>query len=155
MVPLTFGTETDGSIAGPAQYSGVVGIKPTPGLTSRSGIIPASETFDTVGPIARTVEDAAIGLNAIVGSDEKDPLSLEGPPLPREVDYTAYLSDKNVLKGAKFGLPIKRCWEFVKEDQKREAVRIFDGIVGAGGEIIHVDYPSAEERIGEDGKWNW
>lgn len=79
MVPLTFGTETDGSIIGHAQINAVVGIKPDAGLTSRSGIIPSSESFDTVGLLGRSVLDAALGLNAIVSLDEKDPLmSLEG-----------------------------------------------------------------------------
>lgn len=154
MVPLTFGSETDGSVIGPAQINAVVGIKPTPGLTSRSGVIPSSQSLDTVGPLGRSVLDAVIGLNAIVGSDERDPLTSEGSR-HQETDYTAFLSDKKALKGAKFGLPIKRCWEFVKEDQKRAANRILDGIVEAGGEIIHIDYPCAEERIKPNGKWDW
>ena len=154
MVPLTFGSETDGSIIGPAQINAVVGIKPTPGLTSRSGIIPSSQTLDTVGPLGRSVQDAALGLNAIVGGDDRDPLTL-GELRHQEVDYTQFLRDKGSLRGAKFGLPIKRCWEFVKEDQKREATRILDGITRAGGEIIHVDYPCAEERIAANGKWDW
>ncbi|KAL8712601.1 MAG: hypothetical protein Q9220_003132 [cf. Caloplaca sp. 1 TL-2023] len=154
MVPLTFGTETDGSIAGPAQINSVVGIKPTPGLTSRSGIIPSSQSLDTVGPLARSVRDAVLGLNAIVGPDERDPLMTFGPRR-QETDYARFLSDKKSLRGAKFGLPIKRCWENVPEDQKRVATRIFDGIIRAGGGIIFVEYPCAEERIAANGKWDW
>ena len=154
MVPLTFGSETDGSIIGPAQINSVVGIKPTPGLTSRSGIIPSSYSLDTVGPLGRSVQDAVLGLNAIVGSDERDPLTL-GKARHQDIDYTQFLRNQSSLRGAKFGLPIKRCWEFVKADQKREATRILDGIVEAGGEIIHLDYQCAEERIASNGKWDW
>ncbi|KAL8949284.1 MAG: hypothetical protein Q9222_004590 [Ikaeria aurantiellina] len=154
MVPLTFGSETDGSIIGPAQINSAVGIKPTPGLTSRTGIIPSSQTLDTVGPFGRSVRDAVLGLNAIVGQDERDPLTMCSLR-HEERDYTQFLSDKKSLCGAKFGLPSKRCWEFVKEDQKKVATRILDGIVEAGAEIIHVDYPCAEERIAANGKWDW
>ena len=154
MVPLTFGLETDGSITGPAQIYSVVGIKPTPGLTSRSGIIPSSQTLDTVGPLRRSVRDAVLGLNAIVGLDERDPLTTSASR-HQEKDYTRLLSDKKSLRGAKFGLPIKRCWEFVKEDQKREATRIFDGIIEASGEIVNLDYQCAEDRIAANGKWDW
>lgn len=154
IVPLTFGTETDGSIIGPAQINAVVGIKPTPGLTSRSGVIPSSETLDTVGPIARTVADAVVGLNAIIGEDERDQLT-SSPEIQREIDYSHYLSKKEVLKGARFGLPISRCWEFVSEDQKAVALKVFEGMKKAGAEIIHVDYPCAEDRIAPNGKWDW
>jgi amidase len=154
LVPLTFASETDGSITGPAQINAVVGIKPTPGLTSRSGVIPSSETYDTVGPIARTVADAVIGLNAIVDVDERDPLT-SLPTVRREPDYSQYLSTKAALKGAKFGLPIKRCWEFVSNDQKAAALKVFEGMKEAGAEIIHVDYPCAEDRIALNGKWDW
>lgn len=64
---VAVGTETDGSILSPSSYNGVVGIKPTVGLVSRSGIIPISNTQDTAGPIARTVRDAAILLGALAG----------------------------------------------------------------------------------------
>ncbi|KAL9044546.1 MAG: hypothetical protein Q9214_002324, partial [Letrouitia sp. 1 TL-2023] len=151
--PIEVLDPTDGSIVGPAQINSVVGIKPTPGLTSRSGIIPSSQTLDTVGPLGRSVQDAVLGLNAIVGRDERDPLTTS-ESRHQEKDYTQFMSDKKSLRGAKFGLPIKRCWEFVKEDQKREATRIFDGIIKAGGEIVHLNYQCAEERIAANGKWD-
>lgn len=154
IVPLTLGTETDSSIAGPAQINAVVGIKPTPGLTSRAGVLPTSETMDTVGPLARTVADAALGLNIIASPDERDNLT-RSPEVHREDDYTQFLSTKEVLKGAKFGLPINGCWSFVSEDQRAAAVKILDGMKHAGAEIIEVDYPSAEDRIAPNGKWDW
>src|SRR6185503_8479939 len=79
---VSFGTETDGSIVCPANASGVVGIKPTVGLTSRAGIVPISHTQDTVGPHARTVADAAIALGVIQSrtADGRDPAT-GGVPL--------------------------------------------------------------------------
>jgi amidase len=69
---VTIGTETDGSIVCPSSINGLVGIKPTIGLVSRTGIIPISHTQDTSGPMTRTVADAAIVLAAIAGSDPED-----------------------------------------------------------------------------------
>ena len=154
MVPLAFATETDGSIAGPAQINGLVGIKPTPGLTSRKGVIPTSESMDTVGLFGRTVADATIGLNTIVGADPADPLSMPNE-VRREDDYTKFLATKDILKGAKFGLPIYRCWEFVASDQQQVAMKLFRAMEEAGAEIVRVDYPCAEYRIAANGKWNW
>lgn len=154
LVPLTFGTETDGSIAGPAQINAVVGLKPTPGLTSRDGVIPTSETMDTVGPIARTVTDVAVALDIIAGSDARDSRSTD-PNVIRESNYTQFLSNKSSLKGAKFGLPINGSWSWVSNDQREAAEKIFTGLKHAGAEIIEVNYPSAEDRIAPNGKWNW
>lgn len=154
IVPLAVGTETDTSISGPALINGLVGLKPTPGLTSRSGVIPSSETFDTVGPLCRTVLDVAIGLSAMVGPDVRDPATMAAP-LRQKVDYTEYVRTAAALKGAKFGLPYSRCWEFVPEDQKKAAIDLFDAMREAGAEITMVDYPSAEDRIACDGRWNW
>jgi len=131
IVSLAFSTETDGSIAGPAQINAVVGIKPTPGLTSRSGVIPTSETMDTVGPIARSIGDAVIGLDAIVGADNSDTRTTSSA-VKREQNYTQFLSTKIILKGAKFGLPVKGCWEYVSPDQREAAQRVFDSMREAG-----------------------
>ncbi|MDQ7088785.1 MAG: amidase family protein [Acidobacteriota bacterium] len=75
MVPLAVGTETDGSVVCPASVNGVVGIKPTVGLVSRRGIVPISHSQDTAGPMARTVEDAALLLEAMIGADPHDPVT--------------------------------------------------------------------------------
>ena len=151
---MTVGTETDTSISGPAMINAVVGIKPTPGLTSRNGVIPSSKSFDSVGPFARTVLDAALGLNAMVGFNERDCLSI-GSSCRQEKDYAKFVSTKASLEGAWFGLPIKRCWEFVPKDQKDVARKIFDAVIQAGGKIVSVDYPCAEDRIAADGRWDW
>lgn len=102
LVPLTIGTETGGSIMCPSSINGVVGIKPTVGLWSRSGVIPISHSQDTAGPMARTVRDAAILLGPLTGVDPRDEAtaasegSLHG-------DYTQFL-DPDGLRGARIGV---------------------------------------------------
>ena len=96
------GTETDGSIVSPSSCCACVGIKPTVGLLSRSGIIPISHTQDTAGPIARTVEDAAILLSAMAGADGDDEATKQAEG-HIERDYTKYFR-KDGLKGARLGL---------------------------------------------------
>jgi amidase len=99
------GTETSGSIVNPAHHNSLVGLKPTVGLLSRTGIIPISHSQDTPGPMTRTVTDAALLLGALTGVDARDPLSLasEGNS-HRHRDYTTFL-DANSLQGARIGIP--------------------------------------------------
>jgi len=99
---VAVGTETDGSIIAPASYNGIVGMKPTIGLISRSGIIPISKTQDTAGPMTRTVKDAAILLSAMAGIDADDPATNESKG-KAQTDYTKFL-DKNGLQGKKIGI---------------------------------------------------
>ncbi|HEY6767481.1 MAG TPA: amidase [Candidatus Sulfotelmatobacter sp.] len=99
------GTETDGSIVCPSSSNGVVGIKPTVGLISRSGIIPISHSQDTPGPMCRTVKDAAILLGALTGADPEDTATAESASKSRE-DYTQFL-DTNGLKGTRIGVARK------------------------------------------------
>jgi amidase len=99
---LSVGSETDGSIVSPASVNALVGIKPTVGLWSRTGIIPISATQDTAGPLARTVQDAVILLGAGTGVDEADTVS-QGSAGKSLNDYTPYLI-KNGLKGKRIGI---------------------------------------------------
>ncbi|MDB5021152.1 MAG: amidase [Pedobacter sp.] len=96
------GTETDGSVVSPASVNGLVGIKPTVGLLSRSGIIPISVSQDTAGPMARTVADAAALLGALVGVDEEDSYTLKSRGKFQK-DYTKFL-DADGLKGKRLGV---------------------------------------------------
>ncbi len=96
------GTETDGSIVCPAHANGVVGLKPTGGLVSRAGVIPIAHSQDTVGPIARTVRDAAILLGVLTGHDPRDAATRTGAG-KRFSDYTQF-HDPNGLKGARLGV---------------------------------------------------
>ncbi|KAL4940030.1 hypothetical protein BDV06DRAFT_27027 [Aspergillus oleicola] len=98
------GTETSGSIILPAEKSNIVGIKPTVGLTSRFMVIPVSERADTIGPLARTVRDAAIVLQAIAGCDPKDNYTMSVPYKTRQADYVAACS-LDGLKGKRIGIP--------------------------------------------------
>jgi amidase len=99
------GTETDGSIICPSQTNGIVGIKPTLGLWSRSGIIPIAHSQDTAGPMTRTVADAAILLGALTGVDERD-LATKLSRKQAFKNYTQFL-DENGLEGARIGVPRK------------------------------------------------
>ncbi|BFZ63301.1 hypothetical protein YB2330_004423 [Saitoella coloradoensis] len=99
----TLGTETSGSILSPSQRNNLVGIKPTVGLTSRALVVPISEHQDTIGPMARTVKDAAHILSAIAGKDQYDNYT-SAIPFDTIPDYAANLSSCG-LKGAKIGIP--------------------------------------------------
>jgi amidase len=106
---VAVGTETDGSIISPASIHSIVGIKPTVGLVSRTGIIPISHTQDTAGPMARTVRDAVILLGSLAGIDPEDKATLEskGKSFP---DYTPFLDAKG-LQGARIGV-VRRYFGF-------------------------------------------
>jgi amidase len=102
LTALAVGTETDGSVICPAAMNGIVGIKPTLGLISRSGIIPIAASQDTAGPMARTVRDAAILLGALAGHDPRDSATsaASGKLVP---DYTQFCN-ANGLRGARLGI---------------------------------------------------
>lgn len=102
LAAIGIGTETNGSIICPSLRCGLVGIKPTLGLISRSGIIPIAETQDTAGPMARNVSDAAALLGIMVGKDKRDPVTIAAGRNGKK-DYTAFL-DKDGLKGARIGV---------------------------------------------------
>lgn len=135
----------------PADRNGVVGIKPTLGLTSCEGVIPESRHFDVVGTFGRNVEDAALALDAICfGSSMASP----GP-------YAAYVSKQEALVGAKFGLPWKRVWEKAAHDDAKKlqygALRcLLQQIQDAGATVLdRCDIPSAETLVPADGSWDW
>ena len=133
------GTETDGSIVSPSSICGIVGIKPTVGLISRSGIIPIAHSQDTAGPMARTVTDAAILLGVLAGEDPDDPAT-EAARGKAHRDYTTFL-DAEGLKGARIGVARR----FFKSGSISD--RLLDAAVEAmkrrGAEIVDpVDLPS-------------
>ena len=100
--PLGFGTDTGGSIRGPSTSNGIVGLKPTHGLLSRSGIIPLSLSFDTGGPMARSVSDVAVALGLLTGVDPADAATKKSEGR-FETDYTKYLK-ADALTGARIGI---------------------------------------------------
>jgi amidase len=101
LAPLAVGTETDGSIVSPSHACGIVGIKPTLGLVSRTGIVPISAEQDTAGPMTRSVADAAALLGALAGSDAADPATAGSAGQP--ADYAQFL-DPAALAGARIGI---------------------------------------------------
>jgi len=107
LCPVSVGTETDGSIVCPAQTCGVVAIKPTLGLVSRTGIIPIAHSQDTAGPMAACVEDAALLLSALSGTDPSDPAT-RAIPDGFDLDFGSHL-DPNGLRGARIGV-VRNCF---------------------------------------------
>ena len=126
------GTETDGSVVCPASGSGIVGIKPTLGLVSRTGIIPIAHSQDTAGPMARTVRDAAILLGAMTGIDSLDAITLDSRRHVR-ADYTQFL-DANGLRGARIG--IARQFFGFNDHVDRVMTTAIEAIRDLGAEIV-------------------
>ena len=100
--PVAVGTETDGSVTSPSAACSLVGMKPTIGLVSRSGIIPIAHSQDTAGPMARSVADLAALLGAMIGADPRDPATRASKVAP-DTDYTKFL-DAEGLRGARIGV---------------------------------------------------
>jgi amidase len=142
---VAVGTETDGSIVSPASVNGLVGIKPTVGLWSRSGIIPISATQDTAGPMARTVSDAAILLGAGAGEDPADPVTLESRGKALK-DYSVYL-DRNGLKGKRIGVERSHLGKLNPglTALLRAAIRVLEA---QGATIVETDVMGALNALG-------
>lgn len=143
------GTETDGSIVCPASMCGLVGLKPTVGLVSRSGIIPISSTQDTAGPMCRTVTDAAILLSAIAGTDLLDPATAASAG--KAGDYTRAL-DANGLAGARLGVVRKFFGWHPEVDRQMQSVldllRQLGAVLVDPVEIPHLgDYDASEFEV--------
>ncbi|GAA5061664.1 aspartyl-tRNA(Asn)/glutamyl-tRNA(Gln) amidotransferase subunit A [Thermocatellispora tengchongensis] len=130
---FALGTDTGGSVRVPAALNGVVGLKPTYGLISRHGVVPLSWSLDHVGPITRTVADAALVLPALAGHDPRDPASLPGAafrPEPRED-----------LRGLRVGVPVNHYFEHV-DPQVEAAVRAAIGrMEQLGARLVEVEIP--------------
>jgi len=135
------GSDTGGSIRIPASLCGIVGMKPTFGRVSKSGVFPLSWTSDHVGPITRTVEDNALLLNTLAGHDPEDLYSVD---LPAE-DFTRDLGSD--LRGARVGVPTSFYTEHVDEEVEariREAAEVF---VSLGVEIREVEIPNLWDTL--------
>ena len=142
---IAVGTETDGSIVCPASVNGIVGIKPTVGLVSRSGIIPISKTQDTAGPMARTVKDAAILLGVLSGIDNKDLITNQSKG-KSFTDYTQFL-DLNALKGKRIGIEKK------PQGYNKSINALLENTITIlkqkGATIIEIDYIDKINSLGE------
>jgi aspartyl-tRNA(Asn)/glutamyl-tRNA(Gln) amidotransferase subunit A len=139
---LTFaalGSDTGGSIRMPAHFCGVTGLKTTVGRISRAGAMPLSQSLDTVGPLARTVEDCALLLGLMAGADPNDPTAVGGA-VP---DYMA--ATRESLKGLKIGVPAA----FYVDDLDADTARILDETVATlkreGAQIVSVELPEQRQ----------
>ncbi len=138
---VALGSDTGGSIRLPASYCGLVGLKPTYGRVSRYGLIAFASSLDQIGPITRTVEDAALLLNVIAGHDEKDSTSLNQTP----PDFTKDL--KNDLKGIKIGYIKELCTEGLADDVSAAIQKSLALYKSMGAEIIEISLPLIKYSI--------
>jgi len=140
---VAVGTETDGSIVCPANNNGIVGIKPTIGLVSRSGIVPIAESQDTAGPMARTVTDAVHLLDALMGVDPRDPATSRSAGKATAGGYARFL-DPDGLKGMRVGVARKMAGfnEHVDKpfDQAIDDLKRFGAII-----VDEVDFPTLKD----------
>ncbi|HEX8731328.1 MAG TPA: amidase [Ktedonobacterales bacterium] len=139
---VSLGSETNGSILSPAGANGVVGLKPTVGLTSRAGVVPISHTQDTIGPFGRCVADVAATLGALTGVDPRDPAT-QASAGQFHADYTPFL-DANALRGARIGIARETFFGYSeKADPLAEAA--ITALRAAGAEVIDpADIPTAK-----------
>jgi amidase len=143
---VAVGTETNGSIVSPSSVNGLVGLKPTVGLVSRTGIIPISATQDTAGPMARTVRDAAILLGAMAGPDPADAVTVSANNPAKAADYTRLLRP-DALKGQKLGVEKSHLAnQAIGGEMLRKAVA---DLKAQGATIVEVDVRAATQSIGE------
>lgn len=142
LAAASVGTETNGSIICPSVANGVVGIKPTLGLISRSGIIPIAHTQDTAGPMARTVEDAAIMLGAMVGRDKDDAITANAHKHSAK-DYTRFL-EADGLRGARLGLVMQFT---TRPELKAYFEPYVDALRKAGATLIDVTFTPDYSKI--------
>jgi len=143
---IVIGTETDGSIVSPSSVNGLVGIKPTVGLWSRSGIVPISKTQDTAGPMARTVKDAAILLGALAGDDPQDSYTATNKGKVQS-DYTRFL-DANGLQGKRIG--VEKGGLKVNPAMDKIFHEAIDLLKSKGAAIVEVDVYKEIKQAGKD-----
>ncbi|XP_058731772.1 probable amidase At4g34880 [Vicia villosa] len=122
LVTVSLGTETDGSILCPSNFNSVVGIKPTVGLTSRAGVVPISPRQDTVGPICRTVSDAAYVLDTIAGIDTLDKTTIEASKYIPKGGYAQFLK-KDGLRGKRLGV-VRLFYNFGNDTSLHETFKL-------------------------------
>ena len=144
LAAIGIGTETDGSILCPAATCGIVGLKPTLGLVSRSGVIPIAHSQDTAGPMTRTVADAAILLGVLIGADKTDAITSQA--VKGEKDYTKFLQ-KDGLRGMRIGVARQIFGKNAKIDAVIEPQ--LQAFKDGGATLIDVEFPTFG-KFGED-----
>lgn len=144
LAALAVGTETDGSILNPASQNSLVGIKPTVGLVSRSGIIPIAHTQDTAGPMARSVKDAVYLLEAIVGQDPQDPATMVSLP---QFNHDS-LFDEKALNGAKIAVVSEEYIGKWTHEQEQIFQKAVEKLIELGAEVVEPAVPAAKATWG-------
>jgi aspartyl-tRNA(Asn)/glutamyl-tRNA(Gln) amidotransferase subunit A len=139
--PMALGSDTGGSIRQPAAYCGVVGIKPTYGAVSRYGLVAFASSLDQIGPLARTVEDAAMALNAICGHDHRDSTSMN----IAHPDYTQGLKDG--VKGMRIGLPKEYFGEGLDKDVKDAIMKAARAFEKLGATVEETSLPTFDYAL--------
>jgi aspartyl-tRNA(Asn)/glutamyl-tRNA(Gln) amidotransferase subunit A len=134
MAPFALGTDTGGSIRQPASFSGCVGYKPTYGLVSRSGVVAMASSTDVIGPLARTVEDAAVVLDVMAGKDD-----LDGTTIDRQ---DSYIELAGAIKGKKIGVIKEYMAEGLSDGVRKLVEGSIEKLKAAGAEIEEVSLPS-------------
>lgn len=143
-VTVAVGTETSGSVISPSTENSIVGLKPTIGLISRSGIIPISNSQDTAGPMGKTVEDVAILLNGMTGIDVKDPITQTSKDYVG-IDYTTFLNRKG-LDNVRIGVPRNYFFDSITTEEVKVIEKQLDAIEQAGATIIDpIEISSAKD----------
>ncbi|MCH8206722.1 MAG: aspartyl/glutamyl-tRNA amidotransferase subunit A [Chloroflexi bacterium] len=135
------GSDTGGSVRIPSTLCGIVGLKPTFGRVSRYGVYPLSHSLDTVGPMTRTVRDAALVLNVIAGHDPRDPSSSSRPT----EDYTASLDEG--VRGVRIGVPKEYFFDVVDAEVERAVSKAARVLEGLGASVDQVSIPVLEHTI--------
>ncbi|MEK7594650.1 MAG: Asp-tRNA(Asn)/Glu-tRNA(Gln) amidotransferase subunit GatA [Patescibacteria group bacterium] len=140
LAPFALGTDTGGSIRQPSSFCGVVGYKPTYGLVSRSGVVAMGSSLDVIGPITRTVEDAALVLDVMAGRDVLDGTTIERDPKP-------YTDNDLSLKGQKVGVIKEYLAEGIAPEVKEVIETAIDKLKAAGAEIKELSLPSLPNAL--------
>ena len=136
-VPVALGSDTGGSIRQPSSLCGIVGMKPTYGSVSRYGLIAFGSSLDQIGPMARTVDDAALLFETICGKDEMDATS-------KDYKYTRY---GDSVKGMKFGIPKQYFGDGISPEVKEKVYGAIETLKAQGAEIVEVSLPSTDYAL--------
>jgi len=139
LAPVALGSDTGGSIRQPAALCGVVGLKPTYGLVSRYGLVAFASSLDQIGPIAKTVKDAALILSAMEGHDPKDSTSLNIKPRQYKLDGN--------IKGLKVGLPEEYFIEGLNDEVKKNVLEISELLKKSGAEVMEISLPHSKYAV--------
>lgn len=142
LVPLSYGSDTGGSIRQPAAFCGVVGIKPTYGLVSRFGLIAFGSSLDQIGPLAKNVEDCALGLEAVAGHDPMDSTSVQEKI---DCDYTTDLFKG--VRGLKIGIPNAYFTQGLSNEIKEKVLGSIKQLESLGAKVELFDMPLGDTEL--------